>query len=61
MSIHAQSMVWSAVLVNDPEYLAERHELANCAESIEQVSAALANLARAAVSNELGDKAQKTR
>ena len=38
--------VW--LLYNDPEYVADRHDVENCADVISKISNALANLARAA-------------
>ena len=38
--------VW--LLYNDPEYIADRHDVENCTEVINKISKALANFARAA-------------
>jgi len=42
----AQGQVWLSY--NDPNYLAERHQIAGCADVIEQVGKALGNFAKSA-------------
>lgn len=41
-----KGQVW--LLYNDPEYIADRHDVENCAEVINKISNALANFARVA-------------